>query len=341
MTSYERCMAAIHFQQTDRLPTDLHNFQIGAQRAGLSYREFVLDPPRMARMQIEMQQEFGHDLLLVENGTAALAEALGAGIIYRDDIAPVAHRPALVELADLSNLAVTDDLLEQPLVKANLETVRILRSELGNQVMIMGRGDQGPLSLAAQLYGMDRLLIDLLDEDCEADIHRLLQLCTEANIRYCCALLDAGAHITSLGDSTAGPGVLSPQMYETFAMPYEKQVIEAVHRHGGMLSLHICGDATLIIDKMIQTGADILEIDQKTDIAAAYEVAKGRCALLGQVSPTVLMQGTPAQAAAETRRMLDQLGGSQIRGLIAGPGCALGGTTPAGNIQAMLGACRS
>ena len=50
--------------------------------------------------------------------------------------------------------------------------------------------------------------------------------------------------MTSMGDSTAGPDVISPAMYVNF-LPclIEKQVIEAVHRKGGLISLHICGNA--------------------------------------------------------------------------------------------------
>lgn len=336
MNSYERCMAAIRMKETDRIATDLHNFQICAQYSGETYGKFVLDPERMAEMHIKMQQEFGHDLILVENGTASLAEAMGCTVIYRDEISPVAHKPALEELKDAKSIVVSKEMLEKPLVKANLETVAILRKKLGNRVMIMGRGDQGPFSLASQVYGMDRLLTDLLDEDCEEDIHCLLQKCTEANILYCNALLDAGAHITSLGDSTAGPGVLSPSMYEEFALPYEKKVAEYVHKRDGLISLHICGNATRIVDKMVQTGADILEIDQETDIVTAYSAAKGHCALLGQISPVTLMNEDCERAAAETKLMLEKVGGAGARGIILGPGCALGGNTPFENIKAML-----
>lgn len=336
MESLERCMAAIRSQEVDRIPLDLHNFQMCAEHSGLSYAEFVLDPERMAYMHVQMQAKFGHDLLLVENGTASLAEAMGCQIIYRDDISPVAHGAAIQDLAEVSSLEISKECLKSPLVSANIETVRLLRKKLGNRVMIMGRGDQGPFSLATQMYGMDRLLMDLLDEECEEQCHNLLKKCTEVNILYCGALLEAGAHITSLGDSTAGPDVLSPSMYEEFALPYEKAVIDSVHAQSGLLSLHICGNATSIVDKMVLTGADVLEIDQETDMETAYQAAKGKCALLGQISPTSLMNKEPEDVAAETRAMLEKVGGKSAKGIILGPGCALGGTTPYENIRAMI-----
>ncbi|MDO5422174.1 MAG: uroporphyrinogen decarboxylase family protein [Eubacteriales bacterium] len=340
MNSYERCMAAMHFQQVDRIPTDLHNFMMCAKESGEPFSEFVLDAEGMAKAQMRLLREFGQDMLLIENGTAALAEAMGCGGIYREKDCPVAHGAAIDSLKDVRKLKPDERILESPLVRANLETVRILKRELGDSVFLMGRGDQGPFSLAAQIYGMNRLLEDLLDEECEEEIFELLQACVEAEKIYCRALLEAGAHGTSLGDSTAGPDVLSPALYEKFAMPFERQVARYVHGLGGTLALHICGNATRIIDRMMLAEADILEIDQKTDLAEVFPGMKGRQVILGQISPLTLFQGTEEQVREETGRMLGIVGGKRQTGVILGPGCAMGTETPYGNVKAMLGIVR-
>lgn len=71
MNSYERCLAAIQFRDVDRMPTDLHNFLMCAEESGMDFGAFVLDDSAMAEMQINMWEEFGHDMLLIENGTAS------------------------------------------------------------------------------------------------------------------------------------------------------------------------------------------------------------------------------------------------------------------------------
>lgn len=336
MNSYERCMAALYFQKVDRLPTALHNFMLCAKESGKAFSEFVLDGEAMARTQLCLQREFGQDMLLVENGTAALAEALGCRVIYRDKDCPTAQEPAIDRLEDAAFLHPTEEILKSPLIQANLEAVRILREALGNEVFIVGRGDQGPFSLAAQVYGMTNLLEELLDEDREEEIFQLLQVCVEAEKIYCRALLEAGAHMTSLGDSTAGPDVLSPWMYEKFALPFERQTIRYVHGIGGKIALHICGNATRIIGSMMQTEADVLELDQKTDLKAVFPILKGRQVILGQISPETLMNGRTEMVEAETRRMLEIIGGKGRTGVILGPGCALGTDTPYENVKAML-----
>ena len=336
MNSYERCLAAIQFRDVDRMPTDLHNFLMCAEESGMDFGAFVLDDSAMAEMQINMWEEFGHDMLLIENGTAALAQALGCGVIYRKKGAPVAHTTAVKQLEDIRNLKMPADFWESPLLKAQILTVERLVQHFGREVFLIGRGDQGPFSLASQLYGMDRLLEDLMDEEAEEDVHRLLEFCTSACIAYHEKLLQLGVPMTSMGDSTAGPDVISPAMYETFAVPYEKKVIEAVHRKGGLISLHICGNATKIIDKMCSLGADVLEIDQKTDLKTAVKEAKENCALLGQVNPVLLSNGTQQEVKEAAERILQIVGGKTSTGFILGPGCALGGDTPKENIRALI-----
>ena len=336
MNSYERCLAAIQFRDVDRMPTDLHNFLMCAEESGMDFGAFVLDDSAMAEMQINMWEEFGHDMLLIENGTAALAQALGCGVIYRKKGAPVAHTTAVKQLEDIRNLKMPADFWESPLLKAQILTVERLVQHFGREVFLIGRGDQGPFSLASQLYGMDRLLEDLMDEEAEEDVHRLLEFCTSACIAYHEKLLQLGVPMTSMGDSTAGPDVISPAMYETFAVPYEKKVIEAVHRKGGLISLNICGNATKIIDQMCNLGADVLEIDQKTDLKTAVRAAKENCALLGQVNPVLLSNGTQQEVKEAAERILQIVGGKSTTGFILGPGCALGGDTPKENIQALI-----
>lgn len=336
MNSLERFEAAIGFREVDRMPTDLHNFAICANRSGQSFDKFILDPEAMADMHIAQRNEFGHDVLLIENGTASLAQALGCEVIMRRDDPPVVHKALLSAIDELDKLIVSDRLLDGPLISANLKTIRILKMRLGDDAVIMGRGDQGPFSLASQLAGMMELLSNMADEDYTEDIDDLLELSTQAGIICCSAMLDAGAHCTSIGDSTAGPDVISPAMYDRFALPYERKLISAIHEKGGKIALHICGNATRVIPSMIATGADILEIDQKTDLKAVWPLIRGKTAILGQISPLHLMNGTPEEIRSETEEMLETVGGRSATGVILGPGCALGATTPFENVHAML-----
>ena len=336
MTSLERFVCTLKGVQTDRMPTALHNFSLCAKKSAMTFDKFVLDPQAMAEAQIRLHEEFDHDVLMVENGTAALAEALGCQIAYRPDDPPVTVGGAVSCLEEIADLQVDERILASPMIKSNLEAVRLLRQHYGDRVVVMGRGDQGPFSLASLAVGMETMLVEILDEENEEWIHLLLSKCVQAETIYCKALLEAGAHCTSIGDSTAGPAVISPALYRKFGVPYEKQLCDNVHRMGGLISLHICGNATAIIPEMISTGADILELDQTTDTVAAYSLTAGKTTIMGQISPVTLAQGTPEQVRAETEQMLANVGGKKAGGVILGAGCAIGGNTSYRNIHAML-----
>ena len=114
----------------------------------------------------------------------------------------------------------------------------------------------------------------------------------------------------------------------------------SIAARGGRIGLHICGDATRIIEDMVSTGAAFLQVDHKIDRARCKAAAAGRTTLIGTVDPSaVLALGTPADVAVAAERDLAHLapGG----GFILSPGCSLPWTTPDANVQALVDAARS
>ncbi len=336
MNSLQRVMAAIKFQPVDKIPVGLHNFQMCALWSGIDFDLFYKNGEAMANSQIDLWNKFRHDAIFLENGTAALAEALGCEVIYRKDQPPAVGRPLLHDISEVDSLKRLPEISECPILCENLKATNILAKQFGNQVFIMGRGDQGPFSLAALLLGMDNLLMEIAMGENNDMVHKLLNYCTDFIIKYCSEQIKHGAVCTSIGDSTAGPDVVSPETYGEFALPYEKIIVDAVHEIGGLFSLHICGNATKITDKMILTGADILEIDEKTDLVVAKSIAEGKAALLGQVSPGTTRFGKPEDVKNEAVKSICIMG--KNTGFILGAGCALASDTPDENIYAMINA---
>ena len=98
MNSIERVQTVLRGGIPDRVPVDLHNFMMTAQAFGMPFPEFFKNGEAMAEAQIRAWKEFGHDVLLLENGTAALALACGCGVEYFDESAPVSFTPAIASL---------------------------------------------------------------------------------------------------------------------------------------------------------------------------------------------------------------------------------------------------
>ena len=339
MNSIERTYLTLQHKQPDRVPVDLPNFMVTARRMGAqNFADFFRDGEAMAEGQIESWRRFGHDAVTIENGTAALAEACGVKVIYQSDSAPVATEPAIKSLDEVDQLVVPDP-YTHPLLRQMLLATRVVVNEIGREAFIIGRGDQGPFSLACEIRGMSQFMLDLALGEQEDKIHQLLDYCREVSYRYCLAQIEQGAHATSIGDSPSGPDLLSPRFYRKYAWPHVKRLVDDLHAKDVILSYHICGNATPIVQDMVNSGANVLELDQKADMSVSKSTAQGKTTILGPVDPSdVMANGTPERVTQKCKEAIEILapGG----GFILAPGCALPPSTPDENIDAMIAAAR-
>jgi len=332
MTSLERTMAVVRHQIPDRVPVDLHNFLVTIAYAGYPMAEALQDGQMLAEAQLKFWRDFHHDVLLIENGVVAEAGACGCEIDWPVDGPPrVVGHVLAGGLEKVAELKVPDPWETSPM-RENLEAVRIIRKELGDQVYIMGRCDQAPASLAGALRGYEQFIVDMAENEQPELIHQVLDFCAQVQTRYMLAMREAGAHGTAMGEM--GVDIIGPRLHRSFAHPYDRKVVQAVASGDFPVALHICGNATLILPEMLATGAQILELDYKTDKAKAKEMLRGKAAFLGPVNPELIWGSTPAEVEEAAREAIEVLGPGG--GLILGPGCALGHTTPPNNIHALI-----
>ncbi|MEA2026290.1 MAG: uroporphyrinogen decarboxylase family protein, partial [Chloroflexota bacterium] len=262
MTAIERVETVLRGGVPDRVPVDFHDFMVAAQRSGMPFPEYFKSGEAMAEGQIAGWREFSHDVVLVENGTAALAQACGVGVEYMEDTAPVSFTPAIASLDHVDRLVVPDPYTVEPLAE-NLKATRIVVEEIGQEAFIIGRADQGPFSLASMIVGIEEFLVATALPGNEEKLAALLAFCEEVVYRYAVAQMEQGAHMTSIGESIAGPDVCSPVVYSQWAQTTDKRLVDRLAADGIRLAYHVCGDATRIADQMVDTGAAILELDYK------------------------------------------------------------------------------
>lgn len=334
MDAIERVETVLRGDIPDRVPVDFHDFMVAAQRSGMPFPEYFQDGEAMAEGQISNWREFGHDVILVENGTAALAQACGVGVEYMEDTAPVSFVPAIASLDEIDRLVMPDPYADAPLAE-NLKATRLIADEIGKQAFIIGRADQGPFSLASMLVGIEEFLVALALPGHEEQLAALLDFTGEVVHRYAVAQMEQGAHMTSIGESIAGPDVCAPADYRRWAHSADARLVERLAERDIRLAYHICGDATRIVEEMADTGAAVLELDYKCDLPAIKAATAGRTTVLGVIDPSeVIARSEPDVVRQAVRAELDVLapGG----GLIIGPGCALPAETPVENLHAFI-----
>ena len=308
MDSLERCLTVLDGGQPDRVPVCLENFMHACATTGTSLQDYCVDGEVMAAAHIGAWERFGHDLIDLENGVTALAGAVGCAVEIPDaESPPWIIAPALERIEDVGLLRPID-VRRDGTLPAMIAATRLLSERLGDRVCILAEADQGPFSLAAQIVGIEEFLVAIMEPRKADLVEQLLEYATAQVITYATALLEAGAHLTMMGESVAGPDVCAPHQYRRFAMPYERRVVQAIAARGGRMGLHICGNATRIIDDMVATGAPFLQVDHKIDRVRCKAAVQGRTTLIGTVDPSaVLALGTPEDVTAAAARDLADL----------------------------------
>jgi len=338
MNGYQRIQAAFRGEASDTTPIMLHNFMMAAREAGVSMREYRSDPEAIARAFTQAVEKYAYDGIVVDIDTATLAGAVGVPVDFPED------EPARCAGKALKSLEAADDLAPVDIsayrgVATWLEATRLLVKRFSNEIFVRGNCDQCPFDLAALMAGIDEWMPALTDASQHERIHRLLEYATGITNQFLSLMASTGAHMLSNGDSLASPDMVSPGIYRQFALPYERRVAAHAEELGLPYVLHICGKTDRILEDMVSSGAQGLEIDYKTDVRLARAKLAGRTVFLGNIDPSgVLALGTPGQVAEKTRELLDVFRGEPR--FVLNAGCAIPATTPPENLRAMIDTAR-
>jgi uroporphyrinogen decarboxylase len=167
-----------------------------------------------------------------------------------------------------------------------------------------------------------------------AMFHALLDKIADSIVLYLNAQVEAGAQVVQLFDSWAGE--LSADDYSEFAFPYEQKILQAVNPAGvpKILFINGCGQ---FLDKMAASGADVISIDWRVDLAAARERTGDRLTIQGNLDPCVLLSN-PEIITQRTRELL-RIGGGYRHILNLGHGILP--MTPVENAKAFIDAAKT
>ena len=300
---------------------------------------FRNDPHEMARAFIESVEKYEFDGIMIDVDTVTLAGAAGVPVRFPEDQPAQAAGARLRQIEEVLDLPPVD-IRSYHGVQVWLEATSILVRHFDSNIYVRGNCDQSPFTLASLIRGIEPWLMDLADEEKNELVHELLAYASEVTLQFIRAMAETGAHMTSNGDSVAGPELISPEMFRTFALPYEKRIVDSSHALGLPYFLHICGNTETIIDAMLETGADGLELDYRTDAALAHQKMKDRAVFIGNIDPSgVLALGSPALVEQKTRELLNVF--ADTPRFILNAGCAIPPITPPENLRAMISTARS
>ena len=135
--------------------------------------------------------------------------------------------------------------------------------------------------------------------------HKLLQSITDILIEYVIAQVDAGAQLIQVFDSWAG--LLSPEAFDEFALPYLKQVADGLQAARPDIPKTVFAKgAYYALEDLAATSYDVIGLDWTMDPREARRRV-GNKTLQGNLDPCMLF-ASKERIREEVRKMIDAFG---------------------------------
>jgi len=251
-----------------------------------SFRERSEIPDVAIEVSLQPWKAFRPDGVILFSDIVTPLPGLGIGMDIAEGRGPIIDDPIRTQAqVDALHPLVPDESVPfiRPILKA-------LRDEVGNESTVLGFVG-APWTLAA--YSVEGKgsksysIIKSMAFSEPAILHSLLSKLADSIAVYVRHQIDCGAQVVQMFDSWAGQ--LSPQDYETFALPYQKQVFDQVRQtHPDTpLILLVSGSAGLL-ERMKLAGPDMISVDWTVDMADARRRLGPDMKVQGNLDPGVL-----------------------------------------------------
>jgi MtaA/CmuA family methyltransferase len=300
--------------------------QFAARLNQSTYTEFMSDYRILVESNVRCLENFDIDAIDLISDPYRETSAFGAIIEFSGNRSP--YCPPIIN----SNVDV--ERLNNPNVhKAErtadrLKAAEYYRQLLGDEVPVIG-WIEGPLAEAADLAGVNNILIKILME--EDFVRRLMDKCMITAMDFARAQVEAGCMVIGIGDAVCSQ--IDADTYHSLVMPLHQNLVQYIHSLGAFVKLHICGDITHLLGHLGKTGIDILDLDWMVDFGKAREAAGPDTTLCGNLDPVNCIQKLPIKSLEEaTDKLLKSMEGSRF---IFSGGCEITPDTPVRNLKIM------
>jgi MtaA/CmuA family methyltransferase len=187
---------------------------------------------------------------------------------------------------------------------------------------------EGPCAEAADLRGINRLMMDFSDDP--AFVHDLFGFTVENAIRFAAAQIEAGADIIGIGDAAAS--LVGPRIYKEFVWPWEKKLVDGIHSRGGRVRLHICGNTRRVLADLGTLGCEMVDLDFPAPLDQARALMGSEQTLAGNLDPVRELRESIPAVIVQSLEVLQQQAGARW---IVAAGCEVVRDTPHENVRAL------
>jgi len=339
MNSKERMMIALHGSKPDRLPVTVHQWQqyhLDTYMGGASALEAFEAVGMDASIQYfaEMGQFWVPDADFTKFSAPGWQDEIE--IISNDPDNRIYHHTITTPGGILTYKTagnrmttwITEYMIKQdedielirkymPVPDLDLQPVQEIYDEVGDKGIVRGFvwGDQaGCWQHAACLLDIQDLIFATFDKP--DWVHELLGILLEKKLRFVESMRGAKFDLIETGGGAGSSTVVSPQLHETFCLPYDRQMHDALHAVGfDTVAYHTCGGTLHIEEHIIANGCDVSETLAPVSIGGNQEPWEfkqkvgDRIAVIGGVDQfTVLTDGTPQEIRDNVTTLFEKVG---------------------------------
>lgn len=277
----------------------LAEYRAVRQEAG-SFINLVTNPGLAAEVTIQPVDILGVDAAIIFSDILVIPEAMGLPYEMVEHRGP--NFPDVIRKAsDLSRLRTADPGRDLSYV---LDAIKITKSRLNGRVPLIGFAGAPFTIFCYMTEGRGSKTFSeakkILYSDPEL-AHELIGMITDSTIAYLKAQIAAGADLVQVFDSWAG--ILSPQQYEIYSLPYLRRICEAITE----VPVTVFAKGAFFARQAIgRLPCAVVGLDWNMDIAESKALIPGKT-LQGNLDPCVLYASYD-QVRRETKNMLSAYG---------------------------------
>ncbi len=335
----ERLLRACRGEPVDRPPVWLMR-QAGRYlpeyrrlREGVPFLESCRDVEKAVEISLQPLRRVGTEAVFLFSDIFVPIPGMGVELDFQPG--PTIAQP-IRSLEQVEALRVPEPRESVPYV---FEILRALRGELESERVPLIGFAGAPFTLAAYLVegGASSGFPTLRRMMYRApEVVRALQArLTELVVNYLEAQIEAGAQVVQLFDTWAG--LLGPEDYREWVLPVHREIVAKLDRERAPLVLYVRGGAH-VLDAMAESGADVLSLDWRVDMAEAARRVGARASLQGNLDPCALA-APREEIFARVRSIAEAAAPARGHILNLGHGCLA--DTPVEGVRAFTDAARA
>ena len=292
--------------------------------------EMIKTPELACEVTLQPIAAFDLDAAIIFADILPPLEGMGLQLRFAEGEGPVIDNPVRT-VADIQRLRVTPP---EEALPFTLDAIRLAREQLAVRNIPLIGFSGAPFTLAAYAIegGGSRNFTHAkgLMMSNPAAWDALMTKLSEVVGAYLLAQARAGAQALQLFDSWAGQ--LAPADYRQFALPYTQRAI-TIARQSGVPIIHFATETSGYLEAMRETGADVISVDWRLDLDAAWRRLGDDVAVQGNLDPVALL--APWDALRQrAQSVLEQAGGRA--GHIFNLGHGILPSTPTENVKRLV-----